>query len=292
MSMAFPAALFWEDGLCFDETMETAEDWEFTTRAAMLRGVASSAEVTSIYRWWTNGESTLFTHTREQWEANAQRIREKWNSQPILLPRGSASRIISLIEEGLALRAQVADLQHHNRHLDQHSRNLEKHRRDLDRHINNQERHINNQERHISNQEQHIRNIDNKNHEMEEYGYNLQEHCRELERRNRYMGVELIRSGYWLPWADEDPQLVEVSREVLGDLLASTSWRSTRLLRRMVAFCTRRRGDDPTDDAIPSSFVERQRLIREIPRSTSWRLTFPARVIGRLLQRSRMIGPR
>jgi hypothetical protein len=112
MSMAFPATLFREDGLCFDETMETAEDWDFATRAAMLRGVASSPEVTSIYRWWINGESTLFTHTREQWEANARRIREKWNSQPILLPHGSASRITSLIEEVMVSAACAArDLQ-------------------------------------------------------------------------------------------------------------------------------------------------------------------------------------
>jgi hypothetical protein len=101
------------------------------------------------------------------------------------------------------------------------------------------------------------------------------------------MGVELVRAGCWLPWADEDPRLVEVSREVLTGLLASTSWRSTRLFRRMAAFCTGRRGDDPGDDAIPSSFVERQRLIREIPRSTSWRIAFPVRIVGRMLQRSR-----
>jgi hypothetical protein len=59
----------------------------------------------------------------------------------------------------------------------------------------------------------------------------------------------------------------------------------------MVAFCAGRRQDDPTDDEIPSSFAERQRLIREIPRSTSWRIAFPVRIVGRMLQRSRTIAP-
>jgi hypothetical protein len=244
--------------------------------------VASSPEVTSIYRWWSNGESTLFTHTREQWDANAGRIHEKWNSQPILLPRGSASRISSLIEEGSALRAQLSDLQFQHRHLGQHARNLEEHRRDLERHISSLEERIRYLEGEIQHHQRHRLDLEKHVHDIEDSNS-------ELARRNQYMGVELVRSGCWLPWADEDPRLVEVSREVLTDLLASTSWRSTRLLRRMVRLCTGRRGDDLTGDAIPSSFVERQRLIREIPRSTSWRIAFPVRIVGRLLQRYRMI---
>jgi hypothetical protein len=319
MSVAFPAALFWEDGLCFDETMETAEDWDFMTRAAMLRGVASSPEVTSIYRWWINGESTLFTRTREQWEANARRIREKWNSRPLLLPRGSASRITSLIEEGSALRAQLGDLEFQHRHLEfqhrhlefqhrhlefqhrhlgQHARNLEEHRIDLERHIGSLESRIRHLEGEIHNHERYRLDLERYNRALEKHVLDLKEsnnkmteYRRELDRRNQYMSAELVRAGCWLPWADEDPRLVEVSREVLSGLLASTSWRSTRLFRRMVAFCSGRRGDDLTDDAIPSSFAERQRLIREIPRSTSWRIAFPVRIVGRMLQRSRTIAP-
>ena len=298
MSVAFPAALFWEDGLCFDETMETAEDWDFMTRAAMLRGVASSPEVTSIYRWWINGESTLLTRTREQWEANARRIREKWNSRPLLLPRGSASRITSLIEEGSALRAQLGDLQFQHRHLEFQHRHLGQHARNLEQHIDNLESRIryldgeiHNHERHRLGLERFSRALEKHVHNIEESNNKLEEYRRELERRNQYMAVELVRAGCWLPWADEDPRLIEISREVLSGLLASTSWRSTRLFRRMVAFCSGRRGDDLTDDAIPSSFAERQRLIREIPRSTSWRIAFPVRIVGRMLQRSRTIAP-
>jgi len=98
MSIAYPASIFREDGLTFDENLETTEDWDLTTRAAMLRDVASTPEVTAIHRWWLNGESSLFTDARDMADANVKRVREKFNSQPILLPAGSASRIVSLRE--------------------------------------------------------------------------------------------------------------------------------------------------------------------------------------------------
>jgi glycosyltransferase involved in cell wall biosynthesis len=107
MSMALPAEVFREDGLCFDETLETTEDWDLMTRAAMLHGVASTSEITAIYRWWTNDESTQFTHSSEQWAANAKRVRDKFNSQPLMLPPGSALRVISLIESE---HSQAAEL--------------------------------------------------------------------------------------------------------------------------------------------------------------------------------------
>jgi glycosyltransferase involved in cell wall biosynthesis/2-polyprenyl-3-methyl-5-hydroxy-6-metoxy-1,4-benzoquinol methylase len=98
MSIAFPAEVFREDGLWFDETLETTEDWDLMTRAAMSHGVASTSEITAIYRWWTNAESTQFTHPPEQWAANTKRVHDKFNSQPLMLPPESARRIISLIE--------------------------------------------------------------------------------------------------------------------------------------------------------------------------------------------------
>jgi hypothetical protein len=165
MSMAFPAAVFLEDGLRFDESLSTTEDWDFNTRAAMLRGVATTPEVTSIYRWWVNGESSRFTHGSEVWGTNQARIREKFDSQPILLPPGSASRIVSLFEEKFALAAYVA--------------NLESERLAFDQQV------------------------------------------AELAERNLWIGGELIRAGISLPWSEEQPQLSEVSRQVLVGFITS-----------------------------------------------------------------------
>ena len=56
MSIGFPATLFRDLDLRFDELLTTTEDWDFTNRVGMLCGVVASPQVTSIYRWWTNGE--------------------------------------------------------------------------------------------------------------------------------------------------------------------------------------------------------------------------------------------
>jgi hypothetical protein len=229
MSMAFPAAVFLEDGLRFDESLSTTEDWDLNTRAAMLRGVATTPEVTSIYRWWVNGESSRFTHGSEVWDTNRARIREKFDSQPILLPAGSASRIVSLFDEKFALAGQVANL--------------------------------------------------------ESEGLALDKQVAELAERNHWMGGELIRAGISLPWSEEQPQLSEVSRQVLVGLITSRSWRWTRPLRRAIRLLNGRPGGELVAESLPPTLAQRQRLIGELRRSTSWRIAFPLRVIGRLLLR-------
>ena len=110
ISVAYPIEVFRDDGLRFDETLETTEDWDFLVRAAMLRGVSSTPEVTAVCRWWTNGESTLFTYPREFWKSNEDRIRAAFNAAPLLLPPGSASRIVSLIDTETAQAARIEEL--------------------------------------------------------------------------------------------------------------------------------------------------------------------------------------
>jgi hypothetical protein len=106
MSVAFPAEVFREDGLRFDESLTTAEDWELTTRAAMLRGVVSAPKITSVYRWWVNGASSQTEHQPDEWKANADKIRQKLDAQPLLLPPGSARRIAQLIEGNRSINVQ------------------------------------------------------------------------------------------------------------------------------------------------------------------------------------------
>jgi glycosyltransferase involved in cell wall biosynthesis len=96
MSVAFPAEVFRKCQLRFDEALSTTEDWDFIVRTSLLCGVSTSPNVTAIYRWWTNGESSAFLHKREEWVSNRERIIQKIDSHPILLPAGSVARINGL----------------------------------------------------------------------------------------------------------------------------------------------------------------------------------------------------
>jgi GT2 family glycosyltransferase len=111
MSLAFPAEAFQRLAFRFDETLSTTEDWDLANRLAMLCGVVTAPDVTSVYRWWTNAESSTFSHGPEEWDANRRQILQKLNSQPILLPPGTASRINQLIEREQALTARVSELE-------------------------------------------------------------------------------------------------------------------------------------------------------------------------------------
>jgi GT2 family glycosyltransferase len=103
MSVAFPARLFHENGLRFDEDLTTAEDWDLILRASMLCGVKSSPEVTAIYRWWVDRGSSRTVHAPHEWEANRARIIAKMNAVPILLPAGATGKIVEVIDSQLAL---------------------------------------------------------------------------------------------------------------------------------------------------------------------------------------------
>jgi hypothetical protein len=52
-----------------------------------------------------------------------------------------------------------------------------------------------------------------------------------------------------------------------------------------VRFLNGSAGGELVAEAIPPTLAERQRLIGELRRSTSWRVAFPLRVVGRLLLR-------
>ena len=107
MSMAFPASAVRDLGLRFNESLSTTEDWDFANRIASLTGVACSAEVTAIYRWWTTSESSTFVHPKDEWIANRQRVIENLDSKPLLLPPGSVTSINKLREDGFVWASEL-----------------------------------------------------------------------------------------------------------------------------------------------------------------------------------------
>jgi len=99
VSLAFPRAAFSSFGVQFDETLTTTEDWDFLMRTAIICGVASLTEITSIYRKWLGAESSFSIHSQEEWRTNHLAIWRKLDGSPILLESGTATRLRHLVED-------------------------------------------------------------------------------------------------------------------------------------------------------------------------------------------------
>lgn len=96
ISVAFPRWIFHNYNLRFDETLTTTEDWDFIMRTAHLCGVAESGEVSGIYRWWGEGESSRTVHQQEEWDLNHQKIEKKFISEHYILPPRGVEDLIHL----------------------------------------------------------------------------------------------------------------------------------------------------------------------------------------------------
>jgi hypothetical protein len=94
--LAFPAYLFREQGMIFDESLTTTEDWDYLMRSVLVAGAEDIREVISIWRLWTNAESSATVHKQDEWIKNHQKILDKFREMPVLVP-GDASG--SLMEE-------------------------------------------------------------------------------------------------------------------------------------------------------------------------------------------------
>lgn len=110
IALAFPRKAFAELGIHFDETLTTTEDWDFLMRTANACGVASTAEITAIYRWWTGPESSRSIHPQEEWVQNHTRILGKMDAEPLRLPAGAARQLRELLDRVDKLTAVALDM--------------------------------------------------------------------------------------------------------------------------------------------------------------------------------------
>ena len=85
--------------LRFDEDLPVIEDWHFLMRAAFLTTLAETGEITSIYHRWQRGESSTSLHDEQLWQATHRTVLERFDSLPLVLPPGSASRLQRLWEQ-------------------------------------------------------------------------------------------------------------------------------------------------------------------------------------------------
>jgi len=90
IGVAFPAKVFQEWGLTFDETLTTTEDWDYMMRVAFICGVTDVREPGSIYRLWTNAESSATVHNSDEWRKNYDLIQEKMKKTPLIIGRAEA----------------------------------------------------------------------------------------------------------------------------------------------------------------------------------------------------------
>lgn len=93
-TLAFPAYIFHEIGIRFDEELTTTEDWDYLMRCSFLTGVANTSKITFLYRNWLNAENSATVHKQDEWRANYKRIVERFVRTPIVMAPGTLHGII------------------------------------------------------------------------------------------------------------------------------------------------------------------------------------------------------
>ena len=95
-SVAIPRSCFTDLGMSFDDARPVLEDWDMLLNAALLCGVVSTPEVTSLYRRWKRGYASHIEHPEETWDLTTWSIRARFDARPVLVPPGSVSRLTQM----------------------------------------------------------------------------------------------------------------------------------------------------------------------------------------------------
>ena len=93
-SIAVPRASIERFGARFDESLPVFEDWEFLVRLAMLVGVTSIPEATTLYRRLDCGNAHS-AHDEATWLRTHAAVIDRLSARPVLLPTGDARRVAS-----------------------------------------------------------------------------------------------------------------------------------------------------------------------------------------------------
>jgi len=93
LGAAFPRECFDLLGLRYDEMLPVFEDWDLLVEAALLCGVASTPEVTAVYRRWQHQGSSLLEAGEESWRATERDLAARMDARELLLPPGTFSAL-------------------------------------------------------------------------------------------------------------------------------------------------------------------------------------------------------
>ena len=91
-SVAVPRAGTERLGVRFDESLPVFEDWEFLMRLAMLVGVTSIPDATTLYRRLDHGNADT-VHDPATWNSAHWAVINRLASRPVLLPASDARRV-------------------------------------------------------------------------------------------------------------------------------------------------------------------------------------------------------
>lgn len=97
--LAFPRSCFTVMGIEFDESLPVVEDWDVLLQAALLCGVASVREVTSLYRRWQSPQSSRSTHRVDEWRRAGEAVLARLDRRAIPLPPGTLSDYLRLYDD-------------------------------------------------------------------------------------------------------------------------------------------------------------------------------------------------
>ena len=87
--VAIPAFCYHLLGLHFDDTLTTAEDWDYIMRCILTVGVHDTERITFLYRLWSNLETSRTIHAKKEWSKNRKAIYKKLDQIPIITDRQS-----------------------------------------------------------------------------------------------------------------------------------------------------------------------------------------------------------
>jgi glycosyltransferase involved in cell wall biosynthesis len=93
-SIALPLELLRSAGITFDESLPVYEDWDLLMRVAMLAGVVSIPDETSLYRRLDDANADS-AETVAIWEATHTKVLDRLSAGPLVLPAGDARRLAS-----------------------------------------------------------------------------------------------------------------------------------------------------------------------------------------------------
>jgi glycosyltransferase involved in cell wall biosynthesis len=93
-SIALPLKLLRSAGIAFDDSLPVYEDWDLLMRVAMLAGVVSIPDETSLYRRLDSGNADT-AETVAIWEKAHSKVLDRLSARPLVLPAGDARRLAS-----------------------------------------------------------------------------------------------------------------------------------------------------------------------------------------------------
>jgi glycosyltransferase involved in cell wall biosynthesis len=111
-TLAFPRGAFHDLGLRFDETLGTLEDWDFLLRSSACCGVASSPEITGVFRWWLAAENSKALHSEREWQVNDEKVLRKQDQTYFIVPKGETEHIRRFVRDNKRYKTIYENAKH------------------------------------------------------------------------------------------------------------------------------------------------------------------------------------